>query len=293
MNGIQYFVGGGGAYGQDKRSNYQKQKDAADLARNTRNNNKGGGNRGDNNTNRSYVPPKKDEEENKNFIQKFFDKGKPENVITGDDFASDLKKASKYLYTQHPYAKELMAKYNLDNQDIIDLRIGMTQRGFGDKIRGVFEKPGGPRDMMMQNYTRVPGFKQFGQDQVMAGFEEGMTSSDYVNPDLNPITASMSRMPFLKGVNAFFGSPMGQRGTYFGREELGLEGDALERYAASIANNPELYNQMMATPRMQDYDFNEFIYGVRRDLPPPRGGIENLPAAEPGFDFITDNPYLN
>ena len=50
---------------------------------------------------------------------------------------------------------------------------------------------------------------------------------------------------------------------------------------------------MMATPRMQDYDFNEFIYGVRRDLPAEGRGIESLPAAEPGFDFITDNPYLN
>jgi|TARA_X000001382_G_scaffold9468_1_gene6721 hypothetical protein len=219
-----------------------------------------------------------------NFVKDFFDKGKPENVITGDDFASDLKKASKYLYTQHPYAKELMAKYNLDNQDIIDLRIGMTQRGFGDKIRGVYDtkvKPG----LMQSNST-------YGTDYAMQFFKEGMKPSDMVNPEFNAFQQKLSEMPFLKGVNALFGSPKGQRGLFDGRAR-GLEGDELQDYAAAIANNPNLYEQMMATPRMQDYDFNEFIYGVRRDLPAEGRGIESLPAAEPGFDFITDNPYLN
>tara|TARA_R100001460_G_scaffold9519_1_gene22852 strand:- start:96 stop:926 length:831 start_codon:yes stop_codon:yes gene_type:complete len=246
----------------------------------------------------NYAQREKDRNKNNNqggvgnFVKDFFDKGKAENVITGDDFASDLKKASKYLYTQHPYAKELMAKYNLDNQDIVDLRMGMTQRGFSDKIRGVYDskvKPG-----LMQNYTRIPGFKQFGQDQVMAGFEKGMKSSDMVNPEFNFLQQKLSEMPFFQGVSALFGSPKGSRGMYYGREELGLEGDDLEQYAASIANNPELYNQMMATPLMQDYDFNEFIYGVRRDLPAQGGGgIGALPAAQKTFDFKVDNPYFN
>ena len=261
---------------------YEQARGSGGIGANFSNNNSGSSS-GDNNKNRGYIT-KKDDDEKKNFIERFFNKGKADNVITGDDFGSDLKKASKYLYTQHPYAKELMAKYNLTSGDIIDLRMGMTQRGFGDKIRGVYDtkvKPG----LMQSNST-------YGTDYAMQFFKEGMKPSDYINDDLNPITASMSRMPFLKGVNALFGSPMGQRGLFDGRAR-GLEGDDLQDYAAAIANNPNLYEQMMATPRMQDYDFNEFIYGVRRDLPPPRGGIESLPAAEPGFDFITDNPYLN
>ena len=296
MNGIQNFVGGGGAFG-DRSVTRQR----SSLARNTTpsNNNRGGG---DSNKNSGYVPPKKDDEDNKNFIEKFFDKGKADNVITGDDFASDLKKASKYLYTQHPYAKELMAKYNLDSGDIVNLRIGMTQPGFHGKISEVFEKPGGPRDMMTAMQSQMmPGYidpmdPDFVQRQY---FEDGMKMSDPYNPFEKGsfkgyMTDKVQNIPFLSGINSLFGSPRGQRGYYYAQNELGLGGDEAKNYAAAVANNPELYNNMMATPIMQDYDFNEFVTGTQRDLRESSNrGIGAIADAEPTYDFIGNNPYFN
>ena len=226
------------------------------------------------------------------FFKNFFNKGKAENAITGDDFASDLKKASQYLYTQHPYAQELMSKYNLNEGDIIKLRMGMTQPGFQDKLQEVYQE------------KVIPGMaprlqSTFGKDYAMQFFEEGMKPSDYFNPyEEGTFQAGLYNkvqgMPFMQGINALFGSSQGQRGMYFGREQLGLEGQELKDFAASIANNPNLYNQMMNTPTMQDYDFNEFIYGVRRDLPREGRGDSGTVSVEPDpYDFTTDNPYFN
>ena len=230
------------------------------------------------------------------FFKNFFNRGKAENAITGDDFASDLKKASKYLYTQHPYAQELMTKYNLDDGDIIKLRMGMTQPGFQDKISEVYEEK--IKKPFQTNYTRPPGSLQFTPEYVAGFFKEGMKPSDYFNPyEEGTFQAGLydkvQGMPFMQGINALFGSSQGQRGMYFGREQLGLEGQELKDFAASIAKNPNLYNQMMNTPTMQDYDFNEFVYGVRRDLP-TGGGRDTVPSVDPDpYDFTTDNPYFN
>lgn len=300
MNGIQHFVGGGGAFGKDTRSNFQKEKDKANLARNTTpSNNNRGGNRGNNNTTGPYVPPKKDDEENKNFIQKFFDKGKAENQIKGDDFASDLKKASKYLYTQHPYAKELMAKYNLDEGDIVNLRIGMTQPGFHGKIGEVYNtkvRPG-----LIPNFG--PGGVGFAMDPEYVKenyFKDGMKMSDTSNPFEEGsfkgyMTDKFQNMPLFSGINSLFGSPQGQRGYYFAQETFpDMSSDELKNYAAAVANNPELYNQMMATPMMQDYDFNEFLTGTQRDLRESSNrGIGAIAPAETTYDFVSDNPFFN
>ncbi len=226
------------------------------------------------------------------FFKNFLNKGKAENVIQGDDFASDLKKASKYLYTQHPYAQELMSKYNLNEGDIVKLRMGMTQPGFQDKLQEVYQE------------KVIPGMaprlqSTFGQDYAMQFYKEGMKPSDYFNPyEEGSFKAGLydkvQGMPFMQGINALFGSSQGQRGMYFGREQLGLEGDDLEKFAASIANNPNLYNQMMSTPTMQDYNFNEFIYGVRRDLPQEGRGDSGTVSVDPDpYDFTRDNPYFN
>lgn len=226
------------------------------------------------------------------FFKNFFNKGKAENVIQGDDFASDLKKASKYLYTQHPYAQELMNKYNLNEGDIIKLRMGMTQPGFQDKLQEVYQE------------KVIPGMaprlqSTFGKDYAMQFFKEGMKPSDYFNPyEEGTFQAGLYNtvqgMPFMQGINALFGSSQGQRGMYFGREQLGLEGQELKDFAASIANNPNLYNQMMNTPTMQDYNFNEFIYGVRRDLPREGRGDSGTVSVDPDpYDFTQDNPYFN
>ena len=261
--------------------------------------NTGGGNQGDNNSNRGYVSPKKDNEENKSFIQKFFDKGKAENQIKGEDFATDLKKASKYLYTQHPYAKELMAKYNLDEGDIVNLRIGMTQPGFHGKIGEVYNTK--VRPTVMPDFNKL-NLMNLNPDYVRENyFEEGMKMSDTSNPYQEGsfkayMTDKVQDNLFFSGINSLFGSPTGQQGYYFAQEKFpDLSNDELKNYAAAVANNPELYNNMMETPIMQDYKFNEFLTGTQRDLRQNKDrGIMNIPVVEPApYDFVKDSPYFN
>ena len=56
------------------------------------------------------------------------------------------------------------------------------------------------------------------------------------------------------------------RGKYFGREQLGLEGEELDNFVALVANDRNLYNQMMSTPEMQDYQLNEFRAEANRNM---------------------------
>ena len=236
-------------------------------------------------------------EEDKNFIQKFFDKGKAENQIKGEDFATDLKKASKYLYTQHPYAKELMAKYNLDEGDIVNLRIGMTQPGFQGKIGEVYNTK--VRPTVMPDFNKL-NLMNLNKNYVRENyFEDGMKMSDTYNPYQEGsfkgyMTDRFQNMPLFSGINSLFGSPRGQRGYYYAQNELGLGGDDAKNYAAAVANNPELYSNMMETPMMQDYDFNEFLTGTQRDLRESSNrGIGAIAPAEPTYDFVSDNPFFN
>jgi len=274
-NSSSYTPGQKGQYKEDRFNYEQREK-----------------NRNNNNNNN---------QEDKNFIQKFFDKGKADNVIKGEDFATDLKKASKYLYTQHPYAKELMAKYNLDSGDIVNLRIGMTQPGFHGKISEVYDTKVRPGLMTTMQSQMMPGYinpmdSDFVQRQY---FEDGMKMSDTYNPYQEGsfkglLTDKVQNIPFLSGINSLFGSPRGQRGYYYAQNELGLDGDKAKNYAAAVANNPELYDNMMATPIMQDYDFNEFVTGTQRDLrESSRRGIGAIPPADTTYDFVGDNPYFN
>ena len=241
-----------------------------------------------NNTNQSN----KDQGGINNVVKDFFDKGKAENVITGNDFASDLKKASNYLYTQHPYAQELKNKYNLSDQDIISLRMGMTMPGFQNKIKDVYDKkikPGLP-----QSYN-------IGYDYAVDKYyKPGMKPSDFFNPYEKGTFQSgaynfVNTMPFMKGVNALFGSPQGQAGMYYARNQLGLEGDEMNKFAGAVANTPELYNYVMDTPLMRDYKFDQFVYDVRRENPIGGGGNKAItPVQEPtvaGYNAIY-NPYL-
>jgi len=153
-------------------------------------------------------------EEGRNFIQKFFDKGKAENQIKGEDFATDLKKASKYLYTQHPYAKELMAKYNLDEGDIVNLRIGMTQPGFQGKIGEVYNTK--VRPTVMPDFNKL-NLMNLNPNYVRENyFEDGMKMSDTYNPYQEGsfkgyMTDRVQNMPLFSGINSLFGSPLGQR----------------------------------------------------------------------------------
>ena len=229
-------------------------------------------------------------------IESFLNKGKAENVITGNDFASDLQKSSQYLYSQHPYAKALKEKYNLDDQDIINLRLGVSQRGMQNKISDVYNEKVRP------GVVARMGNSSFGPEYAMQFFEEGMKPSDTYNPFekgtfSSGMYNSVMRMPFMMGVNALFGSDRGQAGMKYGSEVLNLEGDKLKNFAGAVANNPNLYDQMMNTHTMSDYKFDQYVYNVGRDVNRETnnnnsGGI--MPIVEPApYDFVRDNPFFN
>jgi hypothetical protein len=227
-------------------------------------------------------------------IQSFFDKGRAENQITGNDFVSDLKKSSQFLYAQHPYAQELKKKYNLEDDDIINLRIGVTQPGHSNKISQVYANKVIPT---MQN-NLAPGFR----GDVMNAFEKGMKMSDPFNPYpedtfMGRLTKSFQSSPFSLLTNAFGGSDRGQPGYYFAQNEYkdSMPSDDYKTFAASIANNPELYEAMMATPLMKQYAVDQYAYDVQRTNPMKKdNGIMDIPVVEPApYDFVRDNPFFN
>ena len=252
----------------------------------------------DSNQNRSYKsPPSSSSSSNSsNGIQNFLNKGKAENVIKGNDFASDLQKSSQYLYSQHPYAQALKEKYNLDDQDIINLRLGVSERGMQNKIQEVYNEKVRPGVLARM------GNSSFGPEYAMQFFEKGMKPSDTYNPfEKGTFSSGMynnvMNMPFMAGVNALFGSDRGQAGMKYGSEVFGFEGEKLKNFAGAVANNPNLYDQMMNTPTMSDYKFDQYVYNVGRDVNRETnnnnsGGI--MPIVEPApYDFVRDNPFFN
>lgn len=208
----------------------------------------------------------------------------------GNNFISDLKKSSQFLYSQHPYAQELKKKYNLSDDDIINLRIGVNQPGHSKKIRDVYS---GVLKGMNTNYVPPTNF----QRNVMDGFEEGMKMSDlYKDPNSNYFANNIQSMPFLLGANSLFGSPRGQEGYYFAQKKYPeMSNDDYKNFAASIANNPDLYDQMMQDPIMKEYAVDQYAYDVQRTNPMRKdNGIMDIPAVEPApYDFVSDNPFFN
>jgi len=243
----------------------------------------------------NYAQREKDNKSSSNGIQSFLNKGKAENVIKGNNFASDLQKSSQYLYSQHPYAQALKEKYNLDDQDIINLRLGVSERGMQNKISDVYNEKVRPGVLARM------GNSSFGPEYAMQFFEKGMKPSDTYNPfEKGTFSSGMynnvMNMPFMAGVNALFGSDRGQAGMKYGSEVFGFEGEKLKNFAGAVANNPNLYDQMMNTPTMSDYKFDQYVYNVGRDVNRETnnnsGGI--MPIVEPApYDFVRDNPFFN
>jgi hypothetical protein len=185
------------------------------------------------------------------------------------DFLEDLKDAYKTgLFTGGTKTKAFMDKYNLDDSDIVKLRTGIDQ-GLGTRMDG----QGGNvltdivGDLRKEGIlaTSGPG-QEFLQQRADEIFEPGMTPFDK-----QPIFEDPEGI-FQKGANFAYqynpmlkvfdliggGSSEGMRGKFYGREVLGLQGEELDNFAASVANDRSLYNQMMSTPEMQDYELNEF-----------------------------------
>ena len=226
-------------------------------------------------------------------------KDKPaENVGLGQggkqttDFVEDLKGAAQEgLFTGGTKTKNLMAKYGLDASDIVKLRTGINT-GLGTFIsssdkdligKNILEAIAG--DLIRQGKIRSSGpGSEFLQNIATDTFKEGMTKFD--RP---PMTGIFSMLPgaqlFSRGLDFIAGgSPQGVRGLFYGRNVLGLEGEELDNFAASVANNPNLFNQMMSTPEMQKYQLDEFRSQINRDFMANRQGTDD--------DFVAEAPVV-
>jgi hypothetical protein len=215
------------------------------------------------------------------------------------NFTEDLKKlvgpqgSGTFLFTQNPRTKAFMAKYGLDDQDIIKLRMGVTQRGFGSKINEVFDKITKTGNLKFS----FPGMS-FTPQSVTAQFQLGMTPFDRLPSTRGGFMGGIENL-FAKGAFSSLadklagGSPMGSAGLAMGRD-LGLEGNELNKFASVMANNRNLYNEMMTDPFMRERNLNMFVDQTQRGLPTRDGKAE-----EPTPDPITAaydpsmNPYLN
>ena len=180
---------------------------------------------------------------------------------TPSTFVKDLKDAYKSgLFTGGTKTKEFMNKYNLDPQDIVKLRTGIDQ-GLGVRIGS---GAGGNvltdvvRDLRNEgilSYSDTQGQALYDKSQDI--FQPGMTKYDR-----EPMTGILGMAPILnlgiKGMDLIAGgSDRGLKGIYYGRKK-GLTGDELENFAAAVANDEELFRQMMTTDEMQDYQIEKF-----------------------------------
>ena len=200
------------------------------------------------------------------------EKGFEENfkkTQTPSTFVEDLKGAAKEgLFTTGNKTKSFMNKYGLDASDIIKLRVGIAQ-GLGTNIKtgsNVLEDIVNDlrREGILTNFSDGAS-SNFLKSKSGDIFEPGMTKYDR-----QPLTGIPSlSIPLNLGLKGFDllagGSPQGMRGVFYGRNVLGLEGEDLDNFAASVANDSNLYNQMMTTPEMQNYQLNEFRTKVAQD----------------------------
>ena len=196
------------------------------------------------------------------------------------DFINDLKDAYKAgLFTGGTKTKAFMNKYGLTGDQIRDLRVGIGQ-GLGTNLRtgsNVLQDLVG--DLRQEGILRTSGpGAEFLQQRASEIYEPGMKKSNMFLPFEDPqnifekgANLTTQYNPFLNIVSGIFGSSAGQRATYFGREK-GLEGEELDQFAASVANDRNLYNQMMATPEMQDYELNEFRAEANKNAMAQRRG---------------------
>ena len=208
------------------------------------------------------------------------------------EFLDDLKDAYKAgLFTGGTKTKAFMDKYGLTGTDIAKLRTGIDQ-GLGTRIgKGGNVLSDLVGDLRAEGILRnfgTPSGKVFKTAQDV--FEPGMSRFDklpiYENPEgIFQTAANMTYQynPILRGFDLLAGgSSQGMRGLYYGREKLGLEGEELNNFAAAVANDRDLYNQMMATPEMQQYELNEFRAEANRNMIANRSDPDPISGTQPG-----------
>ena len=224
---------------------------------------------------------------------------------TTTDFINDLKDAYKAgLFTGGTKTKAFMDKYGLTGTDIVKLRTGIDQ-GLGqimgkDRTNVLQEMVD---DLRAEGILRTSGpGAEFLKQRASEIYEPGMKKSNVFLPFEEPQNilekgANLVSQYNLLGnlASGIFGSSPAQRATYFGNLK-GLEGEELDNFAAAVANDRNLYNQLMSTPEMQDYQLNEFraeanknaMAQRRRGDPDPISG--NQGGGEGGSDDGTTDP---
>ena len=256
-------------------------------------------------------------EEAQKIDQETLDKGSAKT--TGQkrntkDFLDDLKDAYKAgLFSSGTKGKAFMEKYGLKPGELgklrsaIDMGLG-TRIGKGGNV--LTDLVGDLREEgILQSFGPKPDYLQNRAGEI---FEPGMKKSNMFLPYEDPQNifqkgANLATQfnPFLNVVSGIFGSSAGMRGDYYGRNVLGLEGEELDNFAASVANDRDFYNQMMSTPEMQNYELNEFraeanknaMARMRGGDPDPisgsQGGEGDDGTTDPGTDPVYTPPPQN
>ena len=210
------------------------------------------------------------------------------NVEFNKDFQELIGPAGggTFLFTGNRKAQEFMQKYGLTPQQLINLRLSVTQPGFRELGMKVFED-------VQKRYK--PSQSMFNIQNALSQFQTGMSPFDRLPSARTGIMGGIedlfAKSPF-SGIADFLsgGSPMGSAGLAYGRTQ-DLSGDRLNQFASVIANDRDLYNQMMMTPEMQKRAFEQNLINVERGL--PRGGGNQVTKPEPDPITAAYNPSLN
>ena len=186
---------------------------------------------------------------------------------TASTFVKDLKDAYRSgLFTGGTKTKALMDKYNLNSDDIVKLRTGIDQglgirmgTGSGNVLKDVVRDL---RNEGILSYSDTQGQALYDKSQDI--FQPGMTKYDR-----EPMTGILGMAPLINlgvaGMDLIAGgSDRGLKGIYYGKKK-GLTGDELENFAAAVANDEELFRQMMTTDEMQDYQIEKFRTDTIKD----------------------------
>ena len=208
---------------------------------------------------------------------------------TASTFVKDLKDAYKSgLFTGGTKTKAFMDKYNLDPSDIVKLRTGIDQglgirmgTGSGNVLKDVVRDL---RNEGILSYAETQGQALY--DKAQDIFQPGMTKYDR-----EPMTGILGMAPLINlgvaGMDLIAGgSDRGLKGIYYGKKK-GLTGDELENFAAAVANDEELFRQMMTTKEMQDYEIEKFRTDTIKEAMDKRrkdGDPDPISGTQPGED---------
>ena len=214
------------------------------------------------------------------------------NVGKNVDFNKDFQEligpagSGSFLFSGNPRTQAFMQKYGLSPEQLVKLRLSVTQPGFRKLGEEVF------KDVQARF---KPSQSMFNVQNALSQFKTGMSPFDRLPSTRGGLMGGIEDLfaagPFSMLANKLSGgSPMGSSGLAFGRTQ-GLGGDRLNQFASVIANDRDLYNQMMMTPEMQKRAFEQNLINVERGL--PRSGGNQEVKQEPDPITAAYNPSMN